>query len=463
MDISTLRGVQCIQVAWPESPYTKTYPLSREPLRCLQGPGSVSRSGVDPVLAEQFAAFLFDLDGVVYVGEKVLPGARDSLARLREMGKPVRFLTNDPRPTRDDVAQHLAEMGVEVRTKEVVTSGWATAKHLRESGMRSAYVVGSEGLAAEVRELGVEVVGLGRDCDAVVVGCDERVSYRHIRRASELVHGGARFVATNGDGSFPGPEGPLPATGAIVAAIRAATGKRPTVVGKPHPRMFDLCAEDLGIEASSSVAVIGDSPETDILGAHNSGFAGILVSSRPDVFASPRDYRVPDATIADLRGLFEPELTARRWKRPAFPWPEKVKAGVAGVVFDWSNRVLLVRRMDNGLWGLPSGHVELGEAVEEAIRREVSEEAGLEVDVLRLIGVYSDPESQAFSYPSGEVSQFVTSCFLCEISGGELHADRVEVLDAAFFPANALPEDLLPMHPRWLSDALAGKISAFVR
>lgn len=269
------------------------------------------------MLAEQFAAFLFDLDGVVYVGEEALPGARESLARLRDMGKPVRFLTNDPRPTRADVARRLSGLGVEADPKEVVTSGWATAENLRESGVRSAYVVGSEGLAAEVREAGINTDERG-GYEAVVVGCDERVSYEHIRRASELVHGGAAFVATNDDGSFPGPEGPLPATGAIVAAVRVATGKRPTVVGKPHDRMFDLCARDLGVEPSRA-AVVGDSIETDILGAHNSGFAGILISPRPVAFASPRDYRAPDATIADLRGLFDAETTARRWKRPGLP------------------------------------------------------------------------------------------------------------------------------------------------
>lgn len=414
------------------------------------------------MLAEQFGAFLFDLDGVVYVGEEALPGARGSLARLREMGKPVRFLTNDPRPTRADVARRLADLGVEARSEEIVTSGWATAEHLRESGTRSAYVVGSGGLAAELREAGVKTAEQQEGCDAVVVGCDERVSYRHIRRASELIHGGATFVATNDDGSFPGPEGPLPATGAIVAAVRAATRRRPTVVGKPHARMFDLCVRNLGVEPFRA-AVVGDNPETDILGAHRKGFAGILVSPRPVAFASPRDYRAPDATIPDLRALFDPETTARRWKRPAFPWPEGVRAGVAGVVFDWRGRVLLLRRQDNGLWGLPSGRVEPGETVEEAVLRKIREKAGLEVEVRRLVGVYSDPASQAFSYPTGEVYQFVTLCFLCEAKGGEFRPDETEVSEAAFFARGELPDDLLPMHPRWLDDALADKATAFVR
>jgi ADP-ribose pyrophosphatase YjhB (NUDIX family) len=140
-----------------------------------------------------------------------------------------------------------------------------------------------------------------------------------------------------------------------------------------------------------------------------------------------------------------------------------VAAGVAAVVFDGSGRVLLGKRADNALWGLPSGKVEPAESVTEAVKREIREETGLGVEVERLIGVYSEPESQTFSYPTGEVVQFVTACFSCTAVGGTLRADGVEALDAAFFDPERLPADLLPMHPRWLSDALSGEGSASTR
>jgi len=147
-----------------------------------------------------------------------------------------------------------------------------------------------------------------------------------------------------------------------------------------------------------------------------------------------------------------------------FPWLERVEAGVAAVVFDGARRVLLGRRADNGLWGLPSGHVETGETVAEAVRREVREETGLEVAIVRLIGVYSDPASQVFCYPSGPVVQFVTTCFLCTSPArGEARADGTETSAVRFFAVNALPPDLLPMHPRWLADALAGQAAAYIR
>lgn len=412
------------------------------------------------VLAERFDAFLFDLDGVVYLGDEPLPHARESLSRLREAGKEIRFLTNDPRPTREEVVRKLVGMGVEAHTEEVVTSGWVTADYLHRAELRTAYVVGSEGLEAEIRRVGIEVLASGRP-EAVVVGADERTTYRHVQRAARLISEGATFVATNPDGSFPTPGGPAPAAGAIAAAVEAACGVRPTVVGKPYPSMFEAATE--GLDAEMRAVMVGDNSETDVLGAHRYGIAAVLISEEALAFLSARDFRAPDATIQNLSSLFDPAVNTRSWKKPAFPWPERVAAGVAAVVFDRVGRVLLGRRVDNGLWGLPSGHVETGETIEEAVVREVREETDLTVKATKLVGVYSDPESQAFAYPGGEVVQFVTSCFRCEVVEGSPKADGEETSEVAFFAAGDLPEDLLPMHPQWLSDALSTDATTFVR
>jgi hypothetical protein len=166
-----------------------------------------------------------------------------------------------------------------------------------------AYVVGSPGLESEVRRAGVEVVWSGR-AEAVVVGADERTSYPHIERAARLISDGAIFVATNLDGSFPTPEGPAPAAGVIAAAIEVASGKQPTVIGKPHPSMFKAATESLS--AGTRVVMIGDNPETDVLGANRYGIAGVLVSEEAPAFPSERDFRVPDATVPDLLSLLIP-------------------------------------------------------------------------------------------------------------------------------------------------------------
>lgn len=414
------------------------------------------------MLADLFDAFLLDLDGVVYLGNEPLPHARESLERLRETGKVLRFLTNDPRPTRDEIAMRLSGMGMQACAEEVVTSGWVTAGYLAAAGLHSAYVVGSPGLVSEIRDAGVEVVNTGQ-AEAVVVGADERTSYRHVEHAARLVRGGAYFVATNPDGSFPTEEGSSPGTGAIVAAVEVAAGRRPdAIIGKPHRPMFDLALEGLGAEPSR-IAVVGDNPETDILGAHQAGLAAVLISESPVEFPSSRDFRASDVTIPDLSFLFEPGMEIRRWEKPPFPWPERVAAGVAAAVFDSSGRVLLGKRADNGLWGLPSGRVEPGETIEEAVRREVREETGLGIEVIRLVGVYSDPASQVFAYPTGETVQFVTCGFRGRIVGGRLRPDGKETTAVAFFDPGRLPGGILPMHPRWLSDALSTEEAAFVR
>jgi glycerol-1-phosphatase len=102
------------------------------------------------ILAESFDAFLLDLDGVVYLGDEPLPGSREALARLREAGKKLRFLTNDPRPTREQLRRQLAGMDVDAWRGEVITSGWATARYLAQEGTGSTYLIASRGLASEI-------------------------------------------------------------------------------------------------------------------------------------------------------------------------------------------------------------------------------------------------------------------------------------------------------------------------
>ena len=262
------------------------------------------------MLAERFDAFLFDLDGVVYLGEELLPGSEEALARLRKAGKEVRFLTNDPRPTRAQVCRRLAGMGVEVDAEEVITSGWATASYLMQNDVESVYVIGSRGLASEIGAVGVEVVDRG-PCEVVVVGSDEHVSYSHLRQASRYIFEGARFVATNADGSFPSPKGPLPGTGAIVEAVRVTTGKRPVVVGKPFSPMFDIALKDLDADRGRTV-MVGDTPDSDIAGAKHAGISGVLVSREDAQGASDDDGSSADAVIQDLFGLFDSEVSTAK-------------------------------------------------------------------------------------------------------------------------------------------------------
>lgn len=249
---------------------------------------------------DAFDTILFDLDGVIYVGEHALPGAPESLARLRRAGKHIRFLTNDPLPTREDVMRRLAGHDIDAALNEIVTSGWATANWLREQKVGSARVIGSEGLKTEISRAGVAVSHPGRNVDAVVIGCDENTGYADIREASRLIRNGAAYVATNDDATFPTPDGPAPATGAIVAAVTVAAGREPYIVGKPHPHMFRAA---LGTLPASRALMIGDNPATDILGAECMGIAALLLSHNggSNTDARPRG----DHVISTLLELFD--------------------------------------------------------------------------------------------------------------------------------------------------------------
>ncbi|NLT96323.1 MAG: NUDIX domain-containing protein [Clostridia bacterium] len=142
---------------------------------------------------------------------------------------------------------------------------------------------------------------------------------------------------------------------------------------------------------------------------------------------------------------------------------KEIRPGVAVIIFNKKGEVLLQKRADFNLWGIPSGHVEPGETVTDAAVREVLEETGLLVKIVRLIGIYSDPRFQILHYPDGRITHFVTCCFQAEVIGGELKAASPETLELAYFPIDGLPENILKMHPLWLTDALNPMQQPFIR
>lgn len=253
-------------------------------------------------IAEEYGVFLVDVDGVVLVDGEPVSGAVTALDRLREAGNSIRFVTNNSRASREEIAYQLTDAGIEAAVDEIVSSAWATARYLAENNVESAYPIGAPGLMDELRTHGIRL--RERSVDAAVVGLDRSVTYGEIEiAASRIRHDGAAFVAANVDATLPTADGVSPGTGAIVAAVEAVAGESPTAVGKPDPRMFRLALEDL---PESEAVMIGDSPRSDIEGARRAGIAGVLVSDSPaeDLAASPADVE-PDGVIADLAELFE--------------------------------------------------------------------------------------------------------------------------------------------------------------
>ena len=394
------------------------------------------------MIADQFDAFFFDLDGVVYLGHDPLPDAVESLARLRERGAEIRFLTNDPTRTRADRCGMLNDMGVEARESEIVTSSWATARYLAEAGVDRVFAVGSAGLVTELEGEGLRIDA--ENPDAVVIGSDDYVTYDDIRRASTLIRAGAQFVATNDDATYPRPEGRVPGTGAIVSAVERTVDARPRIVGKPGPTMFDIARESL--EPGGDVLMLGDTPSADVLGAHRAGHSAALVADEAPTYPAAHDFRRPDAVVATLADLFDPGRRIEPWKRPDFEWPDELGAAVAAVVRT-DDGVFLERPDADSPWRLPSTRMEPGETVAEAAKRALAARE-VSVEIEGPSGVYSDPRSSVVIGPAGDATQLLTTCVRCSTEGTPVTDDRTATV------SNPTSGDLDPTHARWLRDAL---------
>jgi HAD superfamily hydrolase (TIGR01450 family) len=231
-------------------------------------------------LADRYDAFLLDLDGVVWRGEQVIPGADDAVARLRELGRRVVFVTNNSSRAPRDYAIKLARMKIPTPPDDVVTSGHVVIKELRRIGVEPGDVVhvcGGEGLIRLIMHERIQTTAEETGpIKAVVVGWNPRGTFEDIRKAANLVRAGVPFIASNTDATYPSAGQLLPGTGAIVAAIEVASGRTCTYVGKPKPDLFQLALERAGSPSGRAV-FIGDRPETDIVGATGAGLECALV------------------------------------------------------------------------------------------------------------------------------------------------------------------------------------------
>src|SRR4051794_7775224 len=177
--------------------------------------------------------WLLDLDGVVWLAGRPIAGSADAIARLRAAGERVAFLTNNSGPTLAEHVAKLAAAGVPADPEEVVSSASAAAELLQAG--QQVYVAGGQGVREAVHAAGAEIVEDWRQADAVVVGRTVDFDFSMLTAASNAVRAGARFVATNGDTTFPTGDGLEPGAGAIVAAIAAAAGREPEVAGQARP------------------------------------------------------------------------------------------------------------------------------------------------------------------------------------------------------------------------------------
>jgi glycerol 3-phosphatase-2 len=229
--------------------------------------------------------WLLDLDGVVWLEGRAIPGSADAIERLRRSGRRVVFFTNNSGPTVTDHMTTLEALGVKATAEDILTSSQAAAS-LLEPGSQAA-VIGGPGVHEALADRGVEVVGAGEAPAAVVVGRTTDISYDSLAAAATAIRQGARFIATNTDATMPTGDGPVPGAGAIVAFLRVASGVEPEVAGKPEPAAAALVADRVGLVEIS----VGDRLDTDGLftKATNSQFGLVLsgVTTEADLPIDP--------------------------------------------------------------------------------------------------------------------------------------------------------------------------------
>ena len=219
-----------------------------------------------------------DMDGVIYRGKGLIPGAQQFIDRLRASGAGLVFLTNNSEQTPLDLLRKLAGLDIHGLTEaNFITSAMATAEFLAaQKPNGTAYVVGGGALSAALYDVGYSITEA--DPDYVVVGKTASFGFPMLRKAAELIGGGAKFIGTNPDMVDPVEGGTEPAAGALLASIEAATGMRPYIVGKPNSLMMIYARRMLGVPAEDCV-MIGDRMDTDIVGGLEAGMQTCLVLS----------------------------------------------------------------------------------------------------------------------------------------------------------------------------------------
>jgi glycerol 3-phosphatase-2 len=280
--------------------------VSARPPRPLMADTSPTRHDAASGSGQPFDGLIVDLDGVVWVDQRAVPGSVGAIAELRARGVKLIFMTNDPTGSRAWFAERLRLLGVPADSNEIVTSGSALASFLRleEPLGVSAFVIGSRSLKQELAQAEISILdkATGRDAAIVVVGAHSGFNYDELRIATQALRGGARLYGAGRDATFPKSDGPWPGTGAVLVAVEVGGGKKATVVGKPEPHIFRV-AQSL-LAGCNRIAAVGDNLASDVLGGRLAGLRTILVltgTSGLDDLASAEV--TPDFVFADLAAL----------------------------------------------------------------------------------------------------------------------------------------------------------------
>ena len=254
---------------------------------------------------------LFDMDGVIYVGDTPLAGVQDALDYLTETGRKWLLVTNNASRTPEQFVEKLTKMNMRVRPEQVLGSAEATACWLAEQVKHHGWpsgpviVMGQAGLKTALTNSGFELTTDPDQAIYAVAGINFELTYEDLANVTLAIRRGARFIGTNADVTYPSERGPLPGAGSILALLAAATGQQPLVIGKPNAGMYQQAMARLGLTPAETL-MVGDRYDTDISGAIALGLqtAGILtgISTRAEFeqAATP-----PSLVVEDLPRLID--------------------------------------------------------------------------------------------------------------------------------------------------------------
>jgi NagD protein len=255
-----------------------------------------------------FKGFIFDLDGTVYLSDKLIPGADVVIRLLRENRRKIVFLSNKPIQTREDYASKLTRLGIPTQPDEVINSTLVMAHYLKKNAPQAKlFVVGEVPFVEELERAGFTITDEPKEIEYVVVALDRTFDYQKLNIAFQAIKLGAHFVATNPDRTCPVEGGEIPDCAGMIAAIEAVTMKKvEVIVGKPSLLIIQTALEVMGLRSEDCI-LIGDRLETDIKMGRESGIAtGLVLTGVTDEKTLKESSIHPDfifQSIADVENL----------------------------------------------------------------------------------------------------------------------------------------------------------------
>ncbi|MCK4451865.1 MAG: HAD-IIA family hydrolase [Anaerolineae bacterium] len=300
-DIDTPADYERLRVSSTHSPLSN----HQSPISILHSPSSI----LHPI-----HHLIIDMDGVLWRGDEPMPGRQEFFAFLRQHSIDFVLATNNSSRLPEQYVAKLARFGVEVAPEHVLTSAQAAAAYLATitpPGTR-VYTIGEEGVRQALEQHGFILTD--EEAAYVVSGWDRQLTWDKLATAALLIHAGAGFIGTNPDSNFPTEKGPVPGSGAQLAALETTTSVAPVVVGKPEPWMYEEALHRMGARPETT-AVIGDRLDTDIAGGVRAGLTTVLllsgISTQADLAASPVKPDLVCADIAELTVIWERALPER--------------------------------------------------------------------------------------------------------------------------------------------------------